>query len=293
MIRQLTIVRSLRNAAQFRKLAALLDSIGFEPGPTWKSKASEGAGLLAPVGNLELYYGTEVAEGDVLVEVSNLEDVHRRVEEAKLGEVGPITATSWKSHLFQFRLQSFTLAFWQFDHPRKLPAQVVEGDLYVKGARYGIVVSRFNQMITERLLQGALDALHRTGASDKNIEIVRVPGAFEVPIGARKLAATGKVDAVICLGLLMRGETSNYEHISQEVARGIGESAQATEVPHAYGVLTCDTLEQAIQRAGLKMGNKGFEAAISAVEMVSLSRKLPARSRRSSKPAKGNKGKKK
>src|SRR5207302_7150772 len=130
------------------------------------------------------------------------------------------------------------------------------------------------QFITERLLHGAIDALHRTGTKDKAIEIVRVPGSFEVPIAARKLAMTKQFDAVICLGLLMRGETSNYEHISDEVARGIGRAAQDSGVPCTYGVLTCDTLEQAIDRAGLKQGNKGFEAAISAVEMVSLARKI-------------------
>src|SRR5437879_422195 len=123
---------------------------------------------------------------------------------------------------------------------------------------------------------GALEILEQLTKVGGDIEIMRVPGAFEVPMGARKLAQSKRVDAVICLGMLLRGETSNYEHISQEVARGIGQAAQDTGVPCAYGVLTCDTLEQAIDRAGLKMGNKGFEAAISAVEMVSLSRKLKA-----------------
>jgi len=151
----------------------------------------------------------------------------------------------------------------------------------VKGGRFGIVVSRFNAFITERLLEGVLDALHRTGTKNKNITVVRVPGAFEVPLAARKLAQSGTVDAVICLGLLMRGETSNYEHISQEVARGIGQAAQQTGVPCTYGVLTCDTLEQAIDRSGLKTGNKGFEAAISAVEMVTLSKKMkPAKKKK-------------
>jgi len=166
------------------------------------------------------------------------------------------------------------VTFWQSDKAEKFPSQMIEGELNGSGGRFGIVVSRFNSFITERLLQGALDALHRTGAKDRDIEIVRVPGAFEVPIGARKLAQSKKVDAVICLGILLRGETSNYEQISLEVARGIGQAAQETGVPCAYGVLTCDTLEQAIDRAGLKMGNKGFEAAISAVEMVSLEKKL-------------------
>jgi len=140
------------------------------------------------------------------------------------------------------------------------------------------VVSRFNSFITERLLASAVDALRRTGASDRNIKIVRVPGSFEIPAAARALAQTGKVDAIICLGCLLRGETSNYEHIAEEVTRGVGQSAEDTGVPHAWGVLTCDNLEQAIDRAGLKSGNKGFEAALAAVEMASLRRQLPGSS---------------
>jgi 6,7-dimethyl-8-ribityllumazine synthase len=174
------------------------------------------------------------------------------------------------------------VTFWQFDKPAMLPFQTIEGDLYLKGARFGIVVSRFNAFITERLLLSAIDALRRTGTSDNDIAVVRVPGAFEVPVAARTLALGKKrgLDAVICLGLLLRGETSNYEHIAAEVARGIGQAAQDSGKPCTYGVLTCDTLEQAIDRAGLKLGNKGFEAAITAVEMVSLARKLAGKRRK-------------
>src|SRR5205085_10408785 len=128
----------------------------------------------------------------------------------------------------------------------------------------------FNSFITDRLLAGAVDALRRTGVSERDIIVVRVPGSFEIPEAARKLAQTGDVDAVICIGCLLRGETLHYEVIANEVTRGIGQSAQETGVPHALGVLTCDTLEQAIDRAGLKNGNKGFEAALAAVEMASL-----------------------
>jgi 6,7-dimethyl-8-ribityllumazine synthase len=154
----------------------------------------------------------------------------------------------------------------------------IEGSLDATGHAFGIVVSRFNAFITERLLASAVDALRRTGARDKDIHIVRVPGAFEIPSAAQALAQTGKVDAIVCLGCLLRGETSNYEHISEEVTRGVGQSAQATGVPHSWGVLTCDNLEQAIDRAGLKSGNKGFEAALAAVEMASVGKKV-ARSR--------------
>jgi 6,7-dimethyl-8-ribityllumazine synthase len=146
----------------------------------------------------------------------------------------------------------------------------IEGELNAAGKKFGIVVARFNAFITERLLQSAYDGLVKTGAAKKNIQIVRVPGAFEIPSAARTLAETGKYDAIICLGCLLRGDTAHYDVIVNEVARGIGQSAQETGIPHAFGVLTCETLEQAIDRAGLKMGNKGFEAALAAVEMASL-----------------------
>jgi 6,7-dimethyl-8-ribityllumazine synthase len=154
-----------------------------------------------------------------------------------------------------------------------LPERTVpslEGKLDASGKRFAIVVARFNAFITERLLLSACDGLLRTGAAKKDIEVVRVPGAFEIPSAARTLAETKKYDAIICIGCLLRGDTAHYDVIVNEVTRGIGQSAQETGVPHAFGVLTCDTLEQAIDRAGLKMGNKGFEAALAAVEMAGL-----------------------
>jgi len=146
----------------------------------------------------------------------------------------------------------------------------LEGKLDATGKRFAIVVSRFNAFITERLLQSACDGLMRTGAKNKDIAIARVPGSFEIPSAARTLAETKKYDAIICLGCLLRGDTAHYDVIVNEVTRGIGQSAQETGVPHAFGVLTCDTLAQAIDRAGLKMGKKGFEAALAAVEMAAL-----------------------
>jgi len=146
----------------------------------------------------------------------------------------------------------------------------IEGDLSAAGKRFAVVVSRFNAFITERLLLSAVDGLLRSGSQKRDIHLIRVPGAFEIPLTARKLAETGKYDAIICLGCLLRGDTAHYDVIVNEVTRGIGQSAQETGVPHAFGVLTCENLEQAIDRAGLKMGNKGFEAALAAVEMASL-----------------------
>src|SRR6266498_5697777 len=152
----------------------------------------------------------------------------------------------------------------------KIRRETLAGDLNAQRLSFGIVVSRFNEFITDRLLRGAYDGLIRSGARERDIRIVRVPGSFEIPSAARTLAETKKYDAIICLGCLLRGDTAHYDVIVNEVTRGIGQSAQETGVPHAFGVLTCDTLEQAIDRAGLKMGNKGFEAALAAVEMANL-----------------------
>jgi 6,7-dimethyl-8-ribityllumazine synthase len=148
------------------------------------------------------------------------------------------------------------------------------GELKAAGLRFGIVVSQFNAFITDRLLAGALDALERAGAGREQIEIVRVPGSFEIPLAAKQLAATGRVDSIVCIGCILRGETSHYDYIASETARGIQLAQLDTGVPMAFCVLTCDTLEQAIDRAGLKSGNKGFEAGLGAIEMARLSRKL-------------------
>ena len=142
--------------------------------------------------------------------------------------------------------------------------------------KFAVVCARFNSFVTDRLLEGALDALLRSGAMRGDIEVVRVPGAWEIPAAARTLAVRGNLDAIVTLGCLLRGETAHYEAIYNEVARGIGQSQQETGVPHSFGVLTCETLEQALNRAGIKAGNKGFEAAAAAIEMVSLRRKLLA-----------------
>jgi 6,7-dimethyl-8-ribityllumazine synthase len=156
------------------------------------------------------------------------------------------------------------------ERPSDAVVPALVGSLDASGKRFAIVVSRFNAFITERLLLSACDGLIRSGAKKNDISVVRVPGAFEIPLAARKLAETKKYDAIICLGCLLRGDTVHYDVIVNEVTRGIGQSAQETGVPHAFGVLTCENLEQAIDRAGLKMGNKGFEAALAAVEMASL-----------------------
>jgi len=160
----------------------------------------------------------------------------------------------------------------------KIRRKTRAGKLNASGLHLGIVVSRFNEFITDRLLRSAYDALMRSGAKEDDVEIIRVPGSFEIPSAARTLAQTKKYHAIICLGCLLRGDTAHYDVIVNEVTRGIGQSAQETGVPHAFGVLTCENLEQAIDRAGLKMGNKGFEAALAAVEMASLTDEVVGRS---------------
>jgi 6,7-dimethyl-8-ribityllumazine synthase len=189
--------------------------------------------------------------------------------------LSPVAPTYWNSRLFTVTLDaSFVLGFWESENPLHGRPIAVEGDLSAAGMKFAIVVARWNAVITDRLLQGALDALHRSGAAAADIRIVRVPGAWEIPSAARTLAEAKRQDAIVTLGCLLRGETAHYEAIYTEVARGIGQSQQETGIPHAFGVLTCETLEQALDRAGVKAGNKGFEAAVAAIEMVSVNRKL-------------------
>ena len=154
----------------------------------------------------------------------------------------------------------------------------VRGGLSAAGLRIGVVASQFNNFITDRLLAGALDALQQAGASEEQVEIVRVPGSFELPIAAKKLAASGRFDSIICIGCVLRGETSHYDVVVSETARGIQLAQLDTGVPLIFCVLTCDTLEQAIDRAGLKSGNKGYEAGLAAVEMAQLVRKIAPKS---------------
>lgn len=148
--------------------------------------------------------------------------------------------------------------------------KVIEGKINAQGLKFGIVVSRFNDFISDRLLAGALDALLRNGAEEKDIEVIKVPGAFEIPQVARKLALGKKYDALICLGAVIRGATPHFDYIAAEVSKGIAMIGLESEIPISFGVLTTDNLEQAIERAGTKAGNKGWDAALAAIEMVNL-----------------------
>ncbi len=155
-------------------------------------------------------------------------------------------------------------------------ARNYEGMLDARGLRFGVVVSRFNDLLTERLVDGAMDCLRRHGASDDEVSVARVPGAWEVPFVTQKMAASGKVDAVIALGVLIRGATPHFDFIAAENAKGLAQAGLASGVPVSYGVLTCDTLEQALERSGSKAGNKGWQAALAAIEMVQLYKALEA-----------------
>ena len=153
---------------------------------------------------------------------------------------------------------------------------IIEGKLQASGLRFGIVASRFNSFVVDRMIDGALDALRRTGARDEDITIVRVPGSFEIPAMARTLATSGRFDAVVCVGAVIRGGTPHFDYIAAEVTKGIAQVAMEAKVPVVYGVITTDTIEQAIERSGTKAGNKGYDAAMTAVELCNLYRELNA-----------------
>jgi 6,7-dimethyl-8-ribityllumazine synthase len=296
MIKGITFTRRLNGAAEFHRLASFFGAVGLDPGRCLGDSIRPGRRFAAPVGDLELVHvldGTQdelqgrVEElcGEINIEVTSLYSICQIVQSWLSANpsnspttVSEIVNTSWGSRLFTASpAPGLSVMFWEWSDPLKGKPIALEGDLSAKGMRFAIVAARWNAVITDRLLQGSLDALFRSGASKEDVEILRVPGAWEIPSAARKLAESGKFEAIITLGVLLRGETAHYEAIYNEVSRGIGQSQQETGIPHAFGVLTCETVEQALDRAGLKSGNKGFEAACAAIEMVSLHRKIDIR----------------
>lgn len=284
MIKSITLVRPTSSPAVFDTLVSFFSVLGFEPGKGWDDEINRGRPFLAPLGNLELVDGKLTVSSDTLIEVTALDDVRQVVERwlAKhlsaaeaAKRLTPIVDTDWKSRAFTVEpVPGVSFMFWEWMDPLKGKPVALEGDLVAVGMRFAIIVARWNSVITDRLLLGALDCLYRSGVRKEDVNVLRVPGSWEIPAAARAVAETRLVDAVIALGCLLRGETAHFEAIYNEVARGIGQSQQDTQVPHSFGVLTCDTLEQALDRAGLKAGNKGFEAASAAIEMVSLGRKI-------------------
>jgi len=283
MIKGISFLRPAGSRAAYDRLASFFSALGFAPGKGWHEENSQGAAFLAPLGNLEFVDGQFPATAEILVEVIALDAVHQAAAawlraqggDAALARLTPITETHWKSSLFTVEPEEgFAFSFWAWTDPVKGKPLAIEGDLSAEGMKFAVIAARWNAVITERLLEGALDALLRSGARRGEIDVIRVPGAWEIPATARTVAARKSADAIIALGCLLRGETAHYEAIYNEVALGIGQSQQESGIPHSFGVLTCETLEQALNRAGIKAGNKGFEAAIAAIEMVSLGRKL-------------------
>ncbi len=283
MIKGISFLRASGSSEAYETLGGFFAALGFASGKGWNEEGSRGASFLAPLGNLEFVDGRFPSTADILVEVTALDAVHQAAAawlrtqggDEALSRLSAITDTHWRSQIFTVEpVHGSSFSFWAWTDPVRGKPIALEGDLSAAGMRFAIVVARWNAVITDRLLEGALDALMRSGASRADIQVLRVPGAWEIPSAARAVANTRLADAVITLGCLLRGETAHYEAIYNEVARGIGQSQQETGIPHSFGVLTCETLEQALNRAGIKAGNKGFEAAAAAIEMVSLHRKL-------------------
>jgi len=295
MLKSLHIGRYTSKSEDFRKTVDFLTAIGLQ---RFAVTDGSSAVLSAPLGLLSINalpprYAPEVLDRlkDVaqliVLEVTNPDDVFAIAEKMRLKVLADSVSDSGRRS-FSLELPG-EIVVTVHGEP-ELPVVATEGKLDAKGKRFAVVVSRFNAFITERLLAGALDGLIRAGAAEEDIRVVRVPGSFEIPSVARALALQKKYDAIVCVGCLLRGGTAHYDVIVNEVTRGIGQSAQETGVPHAFGVLTCDTLEQAIDRAGLKMGNKGFEAALAAVEMANLKKAVSSRPSAISKARKVTRG---
>ena len=293
MIKGITLTRHVNEAAEYERLASFFGELGVEPCNSLGDSQVLNRQFVAPRGILKLVHTEQNTRNNsspqvpdignnFSIEVTSLDSIRQVIQDwlkanpsGRTTDISEIVETHWDSRLFTVTpVPGHSVTFWEWSNPLEGKPLALEGDLSAEGMRFAVVVARWNAVITDRLLHGSLDALSRSGARKADVGILRVPGAWEIPSAARKLAETGNFDAIITLGLLLRGETAHYEAIYNEVSRGIGQSQQETGIPHAFGVLTCETLDQALDRAGLKGGNKGFEAAVAAVEMVSLHRKI-------------------
>jgi 6,7-dimethyl-8-ribityllumazine synthase len=271
MIRSLHKLLVAKSEQDYRALVEFFDALGVARGESWEGRRSKGVKFDAREAGVEIGIGHGFPDCALVIETDSADVTYEIATRRGFKIAAEISDTDWGARMFTLEMPvgAGRLAVFSYKEDWH-KANTREGKLDATGLRFAIVVGRFNAFITERLLAGAQDALLRLGADAKNIVIVRVPGSFEIPPAARMLAKTAQHDAIICLGCLIRGETAHYEVLANEVTRGIGQSAQETGVPHAFGVLTCDTLEQAIDRAGLKSGNKGCDAALAAVEMAQL-----------------------
>ena len=278
MIKQVNIGALVHSADDFEPLVELLTALGLRKGHVGENENARAATFLPSKLQFDLIQRKKPwRDVDFSLIVEDPDTVYKLVERRDLkimeDHSGPDPSHVGRHFVIEFHGGTRLMIVGERVVESVLDTDhiAIEGKLDATGKHFAVVVSRFNSFITERLLAGVLDGLVRCGARlYEDIETIRVPGAFEIPSAARALAETRKYDAIICLGCLLRGDTAHYDVIVNEVTRGIGQSAQETGVPHAFGVLTCENLEQAIDRAGLKMGNKGFEAALAAVEMASL-----------------------
>ena len=271
MIKNVRTLRLSKNKAEFQQWKDFLSQLGLGDGEHWESRSNSGHVFLVEDGGIEIGLGEGFPDADLVFEVNDADGVYELLKKKGWKRLSKPEDQPFGARLFTAEVGGQSVAFYNYlPEKHHQAAREREASLNARGKKFAIVVSRFNSFITERLLDGALLALRQAGAEKNCLEVVRVPGAFEIPSAARALAESGRFDGIITLGCLLRGGTLHYEVIANEVTRGVGQSAQETGVPHGFGVLTCDTLEQAIDRAGLKAGNKGYEAAMAAIEMVNL-----------------------
>lgn len=265
------MLRLAKNKAEFQQLKEFFSQLGLADGEQWEGRSNSGHVFLARDAGIEVALGEGFPDADLIFEVNDADGVYELLKKKGWKKLSKPEDQEFGARIFSIEVAGQSIAFYNYlpekQHTSRLSR---EANLNARGKKFALVVSRFNSFITERLLDGALLALRQAGVDKDDLQVVRVPGAFEIPGAARALAESGKFDGIICLGCLLRGGTLHYEVIASEVTRGVGQSAQETGVPHGFGVLTCDTLEQAIDRAGLKAGNKGYEATLAAVEMVNL-----------------------
>lgn len=265
------MLRLAKNKAEFQQLKEFFSELGLQQGEHWEGRSNSGRVFLCEDAGVEIGLGDGFPDADLVFEVNDADGVYELLKKSGWKKLTKPEDQEFGARMFTAEVAGQSVAFYNYLPEKQHHAvKAREATLNARGKKFALVVSRFNSFITERLLNGALLALRHAGVEKDDIEVVRVPGAFEIPAAARSLAESGKFDGVICLGCLLRGGTLHYEVIANEVTRGVGQSSQETGVPHGFGVLTCDTLEQAIDRAGLKQGNKGYEAAMAAIEMVNL-----------------------
>lgn len=278
MIKSIAVTALAKSIEDFKSLVRLLESLGIRKDLQGSNDSYHYAEFFPAALRLDITYGKRSGNphADLFLRVTDPDSAFEVVKKRGFKLLGDFSPPKMADYFrfFDVELPSGTRVRIggnrvQVVGDDDLVTQI-QGNLNATGKRFCLVVSNFNSFITERLLAGAVDVLIRSNAKLRTI--VRVPGAFEIPSAARTFAETKTYDAIICIGCLLRGDTAHYDVIVNEVTRGIGQSAQDTGVPHAFGVLTCDTLEQAIDRAGLKMGNKGSEAALAAIEMANLTK---------------------